>query len=238
MTEEGFAGREGTVLIPRIEEDVRLNSKFPHGVGNEPKPGRFRDYQALTLEVRQVGLLESLHFAESKGMSSPTLGCDEIEIKVMASSVNFHGIAVAMGIIQDYKMGDQCAGYAVRMGHEISSTTFKAGDRVVSSSPGMGSHGTVVRPQAAFCHNIPDSVPFPATANVPVILSTVLYCLVDVAQLQPGETVLIRSRRRGPNGDPNRPKYWSGSYSHLLHAEEGVPPLSIRSAAFIASLLS
>ncbi|OJZ91221.1 hypothetical protein ASPFODRAFT_706954 [Aspergillus luchuensis CBS 106.47] len=195
--EEDFAERNGQIYIPRVEEDVDLNRKLPHGVGTEPRLDRFGDYPALTLRIGQVGLLESLHFVENQDILSRSLSDDEVEIKVAASSLNFHDIAVATGIIQDYQMGDECAGFITQVGKNVDETEFKVGDRVVAFSPGMGAHGTVVRPPARFCHKVPSSVELTEAVSLPVILSTALYCLVDIARLQPGETVLIHAGAGG-----------------------------------------
>ncbi|GKZ81448.1 putative Hybrid PKS-NRPS biosynthetic cluster [Aspergillus niger] len=195
--EEEFSERNGQIYIPRVEEDVQLNRKLPHGVGTEPKHGRFGDYPALTLRIGQVGLLESLHFVENQDFLSRPLGDHEVEIKVAASSLNFHDIAVATGIIQDYQMGDECAGFVTQAGKCVDETEFKVGDRVVAFSPGMGAHGTIVRPPANFCHKVPSSVNLSEVVSLPVVLSTALYCLVDIARLQAGETVLIHAGAGG-----------------------------------------
>ncbi|GES59003.1 hypothetical protein ATETN484_0003022500 [Aspergillus terreus] len=196
-TEEEFADRSGCLYIPRVEEDVNLNRKLPHGIGNEPKLERFGDHPALTLKIGQVGLLESLHFAENDDITRRPLQDNEIEVKVMASAINFHDIAVAMGIIQDHKMSGEFAGVVTAVGGKIDSAEFQPGDRVVGFSPGMGAHGSLVRTHALFCHKVPESVDFPIAACLPVVLCTAMYCLVEIAHLQPGETVLIHAAAGG-----------------------------------------
>ncbi|KAF9892282.1 hypothetical protein FE257_002059 [Aspergillus nanangensis] len=193
--EEEYADRAGCLYIPRVEEDVILNRKLPNGIGNGPTMQRFGDHPALTLRIGQVGLMETLHFVENDEITDCMLGDDEIETKVKASAVNFHDIAVAMGIIQDPKMSGEFAGVVTKVGSKVSE--FKEGDHVAGFSPAMGAHGTLVRTPALFCHKVPEALPFPIAAALPVIICTAHYCLVDIAHLQPGETVLIHAAAGG-----------------------------------------
>ncbi|KAL4894008.1 hypothetical protein BDV59DRAFT_201321 [Aspergillus ambiguus] len=196
-TEEEFADRSGCLYIPRVEEDVKLNRKLPNGIGNEPKIQRFGDYRALTLKIGHVGVLESLHFVENDELANNPRKEDEVDVKVMASAINFHDIAVAMGIIQDHTMNGEFAGIVLSVGDKIHISELQPGDRVVGFSPGRCAHGSLVRTKGTFCYKIPDSVGFTIAASLPVILSTAMYCLVEIAHLQPGETVLIHAAAGG-----------------------------------------
>lgn len=113
-----------------------------------------------------------------------------------ASAINFRDIAASMGIIDDYRLGDECAGLVVRKGSKVLDQDFAIGDRVVAWRPGQGAHRTLVRNPAPLCFRLGE-MPFAAAAALPLILTTAHYSLMDVARLQPGETVLIHSAAGG-----------------------------------------
>ncbi len=78
---------------------------------------------------------------------------------VRASALNFRDIAASLGIIDDYKLGDECAGIVRHIGRFVDPTSFQAGDRVVAWRPGQGAHSSIVRNPAVFCHKMKD-MPF------------------------------------------------------------------------------
>jgi len=193
--EEEFADRAGRLYIPRIEEDASLNRKLPDGVGSEPRLSRFGDHASLQLRVGTVGLLETLHFASHDSRLDEPLGEDEVEVRVKASAINFHDLAVALGIIQDYNMGNECAGVVERIGAGVADLVL--GDRVVAYRPGQGAHGTLTRQPRGMCLKIPDDMSFALAASLPVTLTTAYYSLFTLGRLRQGETVLIHSGAGG-----------------------------------------
>lgn len=102
-----------------------------------------------------------------------------------------------MGIIEDYRLGDECAGSVIRVGSKISPRDFQIGDRVVAWRPGQGAHRAIVRNPASLCDKLPASMSYAAAAALPCILTTAYYALVEVARIQPGETVLIHGAMGG-----------------------------------------
>lgn len=198
LLEEELTERGGCMYIPRIMEDKPLNRKLPSGVGSEPKVQRFGDAGAVSLKIAKIGLLETLHFSEEEQILYNPLAEDDVEIKVMASALNFRDIAAAMGIIQDYKLGDECAGIVHRIGSAVDPKAFAPGDRVVACRPGQGAHATFVRQPAALCVKIPDSwSSYTLAASFSGVLTTAHYSLLDIGRLQAGEIVLIHSAAGG-----------------------------------------
>lgn len=193
-SEEDFADRQGCLYIPRIEEDVHLNRKLPNGICKDPRAERFGDHSALSLRIGQVGLLETLHFAPDEPGDLPA---DHVEIQVKASALNFHDVAVALGIIQDHQMGSECAGYITRIGAHVDNHALKVGDRVIACRPDKCGHATFVHQAASLCFKIPDCISFATAGSISIVLNTAYYSLYDVARLQRGETVLIHSAAGG-----------------------------------------
>jgi NADPH:quinone reductase-like Zn-dependent oxidoreductase len=196
--EDELSVRNGTVLIPRVEADDTLNSKLPNGVSREPthqrldQPGR-----SLALKIGRVGLLEALAFGDNEEIMDRPLAADQLEIDVRASAINFRDIAASMGIIDDFRLGDECAGIVLRIGKNVDPAEFKPGDRVVASRPGQGGHQTVARNVASWCYKLQGYMPFSTAAALPCILMTAYYSLAESARLSKGETVLIHAAAGG-----------------------------------------
>lgn len=196
ILENEIAERDGILYIPRILANNHLNSKIPDGVGAAPSlQPLYRPERPLALRIGRPGLLETLHFGDDLEIALEPLGADELELEVKASAINFRDIAASLGIIDDFRLGDECAGIIVRKGSNVSDE-FNIGDRVVAWRPGQGAHRTVVRNPASLCWRLGD-LPFSIAAAIPLIITTAKFSLVDTARLQSGETVLIHAAAGG-----------------------------------------
>ncbi|RAK74480.1 lovastatin nonaketide synthase [Aspergillus fijiensis CBS 313.89] len=194
--EDEFHLRDQVLSIPRIENDDGLNSKVPGGVGSGPRPESFSAQRPMRLAIGQAGLLETLVWEDDVEILNEPLPDDEIEIEVKASALNFRDVAAAMGIIDDHRLGDECAGIVRRVGQHVDPAAFQPGDRVVALRPGRGAHRSVVRNPACHCFRL-GPMPFEQATALPLILTTAYYSLVETARLQPGETVLIHCAAGG-----------------------------------------
>ena len=81
INEDEVTERNGTLLIPRIEADDKLNAKLPNGVNAEPRLEKFGQKRPLALKIGRVGLLETLVFGDDERLLDSHLGDDEIEIE-------------------------------------------------------------------------------------------------------------------------------------------------------------
>ena len=194
VKEDEIAERNGTLFIPRVEADDILNSKLPKGRNGEPKIEKFGQERPLALKIGRVGLLETLVFADDEKLIDSSLEDDELEIEVRASAINFRDIAASLGIIEDEKLGDECSGVVIRKGSNVKA--FEIGDRVVAWRPGQGAHCSTVRNPASLCYKLGE-MSFAVAAAMPLILTTAYYALMDIARVQPGESVLIHSAAGG-----------------------------------------
>ena len=195
LTEDEFADRDDTLYIPKVEPDDCRNSKLPFNAHGE-RLERFEQDRPLALKIGKVGLLDSLAFAEDEEILDNQLADDEVEIEVKASAINFRDVAASLGIIDDYKLGDECAGVVRRVGRSVNPFEFKAGDRVVAWRPGQGAHRSIVRNPAVFCYKL-KTMPYSIATAFPLVLTTAHYALADAARLRSGETVLIHSAAGG-----------------------------------------
>lgn len=198
IIEEEVTERNGVLYIPRVEADDGRNSKLRNGPNQEPQLepfGRPGTRTPLALKIGKVGLLETLHFAEDVDIVDTELKDDEVEIENRGSSINFRDVAASMGIIEDFKLGDECAGIVMRVGSKV--TDFKPGDKIVAGRPGQGAHQSIVRNPATWCHKVPESMSFGYAAAMPLILCTAWYALIDTARISKNDTVLIHAAAGG-----------------------------------------
>src|SRR5262249_47350067 len=110
IAEDEISERDGAIYIPRMIAADELNSKIPGGFGCEPKLEKFGQDRRLALKIGTVGLLDTLVFDDDGLSSSDVLEGDQVEIEVKASAINFRDVAASMGIVDDYNLGDECAG--------------------------------------------------------------------------------------------------------------------------------
>ena len=190
LTEEEFAARDDILYIPRVEADDELNAKLPINSEGKIISQSVGSSKPLALQIGKVGLLETLAFSEDSTITETDLQRDEVEIAVKASALNCRDVAASVGTVDDFKLGDDCAGVVIRTGSE--STDFKVGDHVVAWRPGQGAHRTVVRNPASLCFKI-GTMPFSTAASLPLITTTAYYGLVMLARIEPGEHVLIHA---------------------------------------------
>jgi NADPH:quinone reductase-like Zn-dependent oxidoreductase/NADP-dependent 3-hydroxy acid dehydrogenase YdfG/acyl carrier protein len=131
-----------------------------------------------------------------------TLADDEIEARVIASGLNFRDIMYLMGLLPDEavetgyagaNLGLEFAGVVTRVGKRAGE--FKVGDQVMGfASACFASH--VVTKANAVTHK-PADWSFEAAATVPTVFFTVHYALKHLADIQPGERVLIHGAAGG-----------------------------------------
>nr|POE88317.1 reducing polyketide synthase fub1 [Quercus suber] len=100
---------------------------------------------------------------------------------------------VAMGYINDTEMGCDAAGIITRVGSQVS--TLKPGDRVACMA--FGAYRNVIRSPEKLVQKIPDNMSFEDAASLMVVHITAYQSLVEIARLQPGESILIHAAAGG-----------------------------------------
>ena len=196
--DEEFALSGDRFLIPRVYADKQFNqwTDLVNGCGHL-SPQLFKDPTLpLRMEMGAPGLLNSIHFVQDTVASSP-LGNDEIQIDSKAFGINFRDIFIALGQLPPPAtfMGE-CAGVVTAVGSgDFVRSTYAVGDRVL---------GMLAQPFASYArlnghhaHVLPDSVSFTEAASIQVVYATVYYSFVNVARLEPGQTVLIHAGSGG-----------------------------------------
>ena len=154
----------------------------------------------VRLSVGRPGLLDTLGW--DKIAEPPAPGAGQVAIRVHAAGLNFRDVMWAMGLLPDEALLDgfagptlglECAGIVSAVGSDVAA--FAPGDRVMAFAPAsMGSHAITA---AHAVMRMPDHMDFAAAATVPVAFLTVAYSLGHLAQLQPGERVLVHGGAGG-----------------------------------------
>lgn len=126
----------------------------------------------------------------------------EVEVQTRATGLNFRDVMYLMGLLPDEAVEKGFAGAS--LGLEFSGVVTRVGEGVRDVAPGdavMGfgascfaSH--VVTQESAIAR-MPEAWDFTAAATVPTVFFTVYYALKQLADLQPGERVLIHGAAGG-----------------------------------------
>ncbi|NGZ29273.1 MAG: zinc-binding dehydrogenase, partial [Magnetococcales bacterium] len=187
-------GEKEIVLTPQGRHVLRMLPVKPSPTPPQPEPAhRFR------LDFSKPGQLRNLIWIP---VAEKPLAQGEIEVKVVAVGLNFRDVMFTMGFLTEEAMengfagatlGLEFSGIVTRLGPGVSSVAV--GDGVMGFAPScFASH---VITQAATVIAKPAEWSFEAAATIPAVFSTVLYALKGLADLQPGEKVLIHGAAGG-----------------------------------------
>lgn len=163
--------------------------------GLEPREQILDRNVPLRLESRERGLLDALRLVP---FALPPCGAGEVVIDVKAAGMNFRDVLKALALYPaetaDARIfGDEVAGVVKTVGDGV--THVKAGDRVF----GLAVFGlaTDSMARAGDVRLIPEGLSFEEAATLPVVFMTSWHALKTVAQLQPGERVLVHAGAGG-----------------------------------------
>ncbi|MGW3275051.1 type I polyketide synthase, partial [Streptomyces kronopolitis] len=175
--------RAGQVYVPRLSRHVRPDAL--------PVPELS---EAWCLDIAEKGTLANLHLTESP-TAQAELGAGQVRIAVRAAGLNFRDVLNALGMYP---------GDAVALGIEGAGVVTEVGPGVTGLAPGdrvMGlftqSFGPRAVADARTLARIPEGWSFAQAASVPVVFLTAYYALVDLGELQAGESVLVHAAAGG-----------------------------------------
>jgi acyl transferase domain-containing protein/NAD(P)-dependent dehydrogenase (short-subunit alcohol dehydrogenase family)/acyl carrier protein len=146
----------------------------------------------VRLERSPAGLLEELKLVP---LVTRDPGGGEIEIEVHAAGLNFRDVLNALGMYpgQAGPLGGECAGVVTRIGAGVRG--FAPGDSVMAFAQGSLASRVTVR--ASWVSRRPRGVGAAEAAGLPIAFLTARYALERLANLQPGERVLIHAGAGG-----------------------------------------
>ena len=134
--------------------------------------------------------VEALKWAE---LPTPQPGPDEVLIEIKAASLNFPDILIVQNKYQmkpslPFVPGSEYAGVIQSIGSEVKHLAV---GQAVACLSGTGGFGTHTLAPAKLCVPLPHQFPMVDAAAFIMIYATSYHALVDRAELQAGETVLV-----------------------------------------------
>ncbi|MFJ8746005.1 acyltransferase domain-containing protein [Embleya sp. NPDC127516] len=188
---------EAHLLVPLLSasgEEDRLALRGEHAYAPRLTPAEPGGPQVGAVCLRTTGGIGGIHLAPLPDCPPP--GHGEIAIQVSCIGLNYHDVLRVTGSSageEDNLIACECAGTVVRVGAGV--TDFSVGDDVLAYTFTPPASYTVT-PAACAAHRPHNLTPAQA-AGVPVAHVSAYRGLIDMAQLQPGETVLIHSATGG-----------------------------------------
>lgn len=239
--ETEFRLRRGQLIIPRAQADSKFNHWIDQVNGQtQLDTCAYQDAdRPLKLEVETPGLLSSLRFAHDDIPARP-LGRDEIQLDARAYGVNFRDVFIALGqMLPGLPMAGECSGVVTAVGSDLHGE-YKVGDRVM----GMGAQPFSSHPRLKghWAHALPSTldIGFDAAASMPIIFLTAYHCLIDIAHLDKGQSVLIQAASGGVGQAAIQLAQWLGAEifatvgsaekRKLIMEEYGIPATHIFSS--------
>ncbi|OWV05860.1 hypothetical protein B5D80_17135 [Micromonospora wenchangensis] len=175
--EPQVAVREGQAYVPRL-------ARAGASPALAPPPGAWR------LDT-PGGTVDDLRLVE-RADAPPASG--QVRVAVRACGLNFRDVLTALGMVPvGAPLGAEGAGVVVEVGAGV--TGFAPGDRVFGLIQGaIGPSATV---DARLLAHVPEGWSFTQAATAPAVFTTAYHALVTLADLRPGESVLIHSAAGG-----------------------------------------
>jgi len=155
-------------------------------------PDLSRKEASFRLAIASRGTLDNLQL-QPWPRCSP--GPDEVEIRVKAAGLNFIDVLDTLGLLPFQRdwLGVECVGEVVAVGANV--THLGVGDRVMALA--AGSFAQYVTVPAVLAVPQPEGLTAVEAATIPANFLTAYYALAEVAQIQPGERVLIHAAAGG-----------------------------------------
>ncbi|MFC9328319.1 SDR family NAD(P)-dependent oxidoreductase [Kitasatospora sp. NPDC057015] len=177
--EPQVALREGRLLVPRLRRYT------PSGLVTPDGPWR--------LGVTEKGTLENFTLLPDEEAGRP-LGAGEVRVSVRATGLNFRDVLIALGMYPgEAPLGSEGAGVVTEIAPDV--TGVAVGDRVMGLFTGGMAPTTVT--DHRYVSPIPAGWSFAQAAATPIVYLTAWYGLTDLADLRPGEKVLIHAATGG-----------------------------------------
>ncbi|KAK4498658.1 hypothetical protein PRZ48_009168 [Zasmidium cellare] len=186
-----YAARDGNIMIPRYFKDGPRNDEVYPKPSSEVQVNEelfHKDDKQIRLGIGTFGLMDTLAFYDNPDARAP-LPEDSVEIEPRAFGVNFRDVMTAMGQLNSQLFGFECGGVITRVGSLAATKGLKVGDRVAALL--RGHFANKVRTEWWNVAHMPEGMTFETAGSLPGVFITSYVALFDVANIQPGETVLI-----------------------------------------------
>ncbi|OMC52970.1 polyketide synthase [Mycobacterium sp. IS-2888] len=175
--------RSRTVYTARV-----LGSRAVGGLLVPPDAGPWR------LGMSSRGTIENLRLERIPDADAP-LGPGQVRVALSAIAANFRDVMIALGLYPDPDavMGIEAAGVITEAASDDGR--FTVGDRVMGLFP--DGTGTVAITDQRLLVKVPQGWSYTAAATASVVFATARYALVDLADVKPGQRVLVHAAAGG-----------------------------------------
>jgi acyl transferase domain-containing protein/acyl carrier protein len=186
--EAQVAVRGGQVLVPRLAR-ATAGLPIPTDVGRAAA-----EATGWRLECTGRGTVENLALVPADAGTRP-LAAGEVRVELRAAGVNFRDVLNVLGMYPGDAglLGLEGAGVVREVGAGVSN--LRPGDRVMGLF--SGAFGPLAVTDARLLIPVPDGWSMAQAAAAPVVYLTAWYALVVLAELGPGESVLIHAAAGG-----------------------------------------
>ncbi|MBZ6227471.1 type I polyketide synthase [Streptomyces olivaceus] len=180
--EPQVAVRGGVLLAPRLVRTASADRLTPPSGSS-----------TWCLDTARTGTIGGLTLVDHPQAREP-LPAGYVRIALRAAGLNFRDVLITLGMYPgDAVMGTEGAGIVLETAPDI--TDLRPGDRVFGLLAGCA--GPVVVVDRRTLAVMPDDWSFVQAASVPAAFLTAYYGLVDLADLRPGESVLVHAAAGG-----------------------------------------
>lgn len=198
-----YAERHGEILVPRLQEMVEKNEQILPDSIEYTQDARtttelFHALDcSLSLKIGVPGVLETLSFTydDETKLSQDVIPDNIVQIEPRAFGVSQRDAMAALGQLDDYPLGSECAGIITKAGNFAASKGYRPGDRVFGLI--RGSLSNRVRTDWTNLQHIPSKLSFEQAASVPVAFSVAYIALFDMARIRKSQSVLIHAAAGG-----------------------------------------
>jgi malonyl CoA-acyl carrier protein transacylase len=194
--ETQVAYRQGVRHVARlVQRAAPSEPSSPEPASNDP----------VQLRLTEYGSLDNLSL---QPVQRDVSKAGEVEIQVCATGLNFRDVLNALGMLKEYyathlgissaaemTFGFECAGTIAAVGEGV--TEYQVGDEVMAVMRVHNAIGSFVTVPTEFVVLKPERLSFAEAATVPLAFLTAYYGLHHLAQLKPGERILIHAAAGG-----------------------------------------
>ncbi|MFJ8747623.1 SDR family NAD(P)-dependent oxidoreductase, partial [Embleya sp. NPDC127516] len=181
--ESQLALRRGARFVPRL---VPAHSRPSLVIPTAAEP-------AWRLDVTGHGTLDNLALLPSPIADAP-LTEHQVRLSVRAAGLNFRDVMITLGMYPgEALIGSEGAGVVLEVGPGV--TDLAPGDRVMGLLEGGVGPRTIA--DRRYLSRVPADWTDEQAAATPIVFLTAYYGLVDLAEAQPGETLLVHAATGG-----------------------------------------
>lgn len=191
-----YSVKDSQLHVPRIYPD-KLHDAVLRNTEILPEPELqlfTQESKPLIWEVSDRGAMSlDIHFVENARLLGNEIPDGQVEVEAKAFGLNFREVMVALGQLEEPLTGHECSGVITGLGPGTEQSGLKVGDRVAAlckfrlASRSRTHWTSVVK--------LPDetTMSWEEAASFPAAYTTAYGSLIQIAQLQKGETVLVHA---------------------------------------------